>query len=377
MRTPPFCPNPSCSCHTTALRDLDWYQHFGSYETKSAGVIPRFRCKYCRRSFSSRTFSIDYYTKRLLNYSLLLHVLASGMSIRALSRYFTATTGTIGNRIDRLARNIIAFHETVLSRLPLTEDLVADGFASFTLSKYFPEDITILVGKRSQFLYFFNQVTLRRSGRMSEQQKRKRELLYTLMDFEENGIEHRFTELLSRLLELLPRDRELTKTALYTDEKVEYERAQKNDPALQHLHCCDLFEHIRIPSTAPRTTSNPLFSANYMDREFRKDLANHHRKTVCFSRNVAASLNRLILYCFYHNYCKPYRIDNAPQYQPLHAEVAGVDPVLLEQKQTVFTQRAFLSLTESISGSFLALWKKQIQTPLKTKPEYVPAYAFA
>lgn len=374
MREPPFCPNPLCPYHKKQLHVDCWFQRFGAHMTKSAGIIPRFRCKYCLKTFSTRTFSIDYYTKRLLSYEVLLQNLASGMSTRALSRWFSATTETIQNRIDRLARNLIAFQEQVLRRLLLKEDLVSDGFATFTHSQYFPDEISILVGKRSQFLYYINQVTVRRSGRMSEKQKRIREQLYEQVEFEPKGVEHRFSELLSRVVSLMSLGEGIPALRLYTDEKLEYARAVANDPVARHLRDCGYLTHLRISSTAPRTTNNPLFSVNYMDREFRKDLANHHRETLCFSRNVCASMNRLMLYSFYHNYCKAYRIDNAPEQQPLHAEVAGVENEVLEQRRRVFRERAFLSL-ERIEDSLLKLWKKELRTPLKKKSEYLPAFA--
>jgi hypothetical protein len=57
----------------------------------------------------------------------------------------------------------------------------------------------------------------------------------------------------------------------------------------------------RFPSTAPRTTGNPLFAVNYADREIRKDLAEHRRETVCFARSAAMSMARLWVYVADHN----------------------------------------------------------------------------
>jgi transposase-like protein len=370
---PPFCPNPDCPYHTKALAKENWYHHHGTYHTRVVGTVQRFRCTLCGKSFSSRTFSIDYYTKRTLTYSTLMRLLASSMSTRALARFFSATTETIQNRIDRLARNILAYHESALPTIPLAEDMVADGFVSFTHSQYFPENITILVGKRSQFIYFFNHVTVPRSGRRTAQQKRIEKQLYKRAVFEPYGLTRRFRELLQRLAPLLAR-KETTQTTLYTDEKKEYLRALEQEPATLLPRLLELLIHIQIPSTQARTTTNPLFSVNYMDREFRKDLANHRRETTCFSRNVSASMMRFTVYSFYHNYCKPYRIDNYPAAQPLHAQVAGVAEQVVRQRVRVFSERAFLTL-EQVRGSFRQMWKKELRTPLKEKKEYIPAYA--
>ncbi len=68
--------------------------------------------------------------------------------------------------------------------------------------------------------------------------------------------------------------------------------------------------HRRVDSRAPRTTSNPLFPVNYMDREFRKDLAEHVRETVRFARNVNHSMERLWVYLLSHNLFKRFRIND-------------------------------------------------------------------
>ncbi len=331
---PPFCPNPHCVLHTITPPEQLWYHRYGTHYTTSAGTIQRFRCKACGKSFSERTFSID-----------------------------------------RLARNLITFHESQLASLRLAEDFVADGFETFTHSQYFPEEITIVVGKTSQFLYFFNHITVKRKGRTTEKQKRIMNQLYRSVTFEPRGVENRFHQLLQCVAALIESER-TRHISFYTDEKLEYRRALNKTPSLMRRIAQGLFAHIRIPSTRERTTSNPLFAVNYYDREFRKDLANHHRETLCFSRNVAASLMRFVVYGFFHNYCKPFRIDNAPQNRPTHAQMAGSKVERIGKDAAVFRDRAFLSLTR-LSSIGLQLWKKSSRTPLKQKQEYLPDYVLA
>jgi hypothetical protein len=60
---------------------------------------------------------------------------------------------------------------------------------------------------------------------------------------------------------------------------------------------------------------------NYLDREIRKDLAEHHRETVCFARSQLMSDARMWIYLVWHNTDKPYRI--SPRQDVSHAEAAG------------------------------------------------------
>lgn len=122
---------------------------------------------------------------------------------------------------------------------------------------------------------------------------------------------------------------------------------------------------------------NPLFASNYLDREIRKDQANHHRESTCFSRNVANSLMRLACYVFHHNYLKKYLIKARTDDGRTHAEAAGISPELLAALlPRVFLYRAFLS-RESLSPPGERIWRKASPTPLKTSREYLPAYACA
>ena len=94
-----------------------------------------------------------------------------------MGRILTASPTCITNRISRLARQAIAVHVELLSQLALSEDLVADGFESFAVSQYFPNNIQVLVGKESQYWLFSDFAHLRRKGRMTEYQKLRNQQL--------------------------------------------------------------------------------------------------------------------------------------------------------------------------------------------------------
>ena len=164
---------------------------------------------------------------------------------------------------------------------------------------------------------------------------------------------------------------------LYTDEKYDYVQARNFNKDINLLVKQNKLKHIRINSKLPRTILNPLFSVNYLDRQIRKDMANHVRETVCFSRNVNNCMERLMVYFMYHNYFKIYRENNKRKDKRTHAEVAGLDKkVLNEGIKNIFAKRRFLTL-ENIKGFLLLLWKRLHFTPLKRSFDYVPRYVFA
>ena len=68
-----------------------WYRSAGAYGTFAFGTVLRFQCIHCRKYFSTQTFSLDYYSKRTLNYRRLFDHLITTSSIRDMARDFSVS----------------------------------------------------------------------------------------------------------------------------------------------------------------------------------------------------------------------------------------------------------------------------------------------
>jgi transposase-like protein len=372
---PPFCPNPRCPHHFDRPAQYHGYwKHFGSYETLVVGTVPRFRCLSCGRGFSERTFSIDYYTKRRLDLREMHRAVSQSESLSSIGRHLGCSVESVQNRLDRLARNAMAMHGQLLSELRLSEHLVADGFESFDRSQYFPNQINLLVGKQSQYLYGLTHATIRRKGRMSKHQKQVREQLEQAYRAPKNAVETSFARLLDAIPDLwdpatLPRLR------LWTDEHYAYPLAVRRVPALAQAQAGRTFIHETWPSTAPRNVLNPLFPVNYYDRELRKDIAAFRRESTCYTRNTANGLARFMAHLVYHNYQKQYRVGQGRQTEHVHAEMAGIlHERIAECLGWLYSARPFLS-KQSLSPEARKIWRKEAVTPLKAGSSYLPKYA--
>ena len=319
--------------------------------------------------FSLKTFSIDYYVKRKVNYHRLLSYLRTTSSCRDMAREFGVSVDTIINRTERLCRSMIQAHIQLIRDHLLSEALTADGFESFIVSQYFPNNINLLAGKDSQMVYGCTYAGIRRKGRMTERQKVKRGELERRYRPDPKGIEHAFALLAADAAPLIMRSAPVP-VLLYTDEKLEYVRALRSLPVGRMVH------HIRIPSKQRRTVCNPLFSVNYLDRQIRKDQANHVRETVCFARNVNNAMARLVVYFMHHNDLKCYRERERTTMMRTHAEVAGISSEKIARTfRYVFTRRAFF-MRSTVDGFLREVWLKTLETPLKTSREYLPTYAY-
>jgi transposase-like protein len=375
---PPFCPNPTCPLHNPShpgLR-LGWFVHNGHHQTTVVGAVPRYRCTECRKTFSDRTFLLDYYTKKLLPYKELLRSLVSCESLTCIARRVKASVNSVENRLERLGRNCLAMEERMREGFHLKEDVVADGIENFDRSQYFPNAVNILVGKGSQYLYGYTHTTLRRKGRMREEQKGKREALERRYRAPAKGVEESFAELVRALPSMWDQGKKKV-LKLHTDEHPAYPRAIGRVEELKEARKEGRLRHERYTSKAARTETNPLFSVNYYEREMRKDIAAYVRETTRFCRNVANGQLRFAVYEVWHNYVKPYRVRKKEYARTAHAEIAGFsrERMAVELREVV-RRRAFISQLV-IREDRRKVWLRELETPLKERAEVVAKYVAA
>jgi transposase-like protein len=376
MRKPPYCPNPECEVHDyeAAARNPRFWIKKGVYRTAVSGQVQRFICSRCGRGFSERTCSIDYYTKRTLDYAEILRAGSASESVSSIARHLGCSLGSVQNRQDRLGRNCLAMQARLLAGHALIEDLCADGFESFDRSQFFPNAINILVGSQSQFLYGLTHSTLRRKGRMTQGQRKKRDKLDAIFQPPRDALTRSFSSLLSIIDPMWKRDR-LPALVLRTDEQPAYPRAIQRVSALRRAREEQRFIHEAYSSRIVRSLTNPLFPVNYYDRELRKDVAAYRRESTCFTRNVSNGLLRFTHHMIWHNYEKSHRIVSTSSKPHSHAVMAGLEKSRIQKEyDRLFVDRAFLSHLR-LSDEGKRIWLKLHPTPLKRVPEYCPRFA--
>jgi len=369
---PPFCPNPRCLHHQSPRGQL-WWNYLKPYHTRTFGWVPRFYCRSCRKTFSKQTFLLDYYCKKKVDYFFFHHLSSESMSIRGLSRILKISRGCVINRSQRLGRQCLALHSLCRKMIQGDEAVAIDGFQSFDVSQYFPNNLTLSITEKSLYILEATHSTLRRSGRMTEEQKRKRRKLEERFSYERGALVRAFKEVLDQLAGEYPL-REGRPLIILTDEKKEYARALKTHPLFKEQGEKRWTVHCTVSSKVKRNRKNLLFPCNYLDREIRKDQSAHRRETTCHCRNVNNGMLRLWSYLAWHNYWKKFPIKGPQEESLLHAEWAGLSGRLLSLlKEHVYLGRVFLSRIK-LSSCGERAWLMDHITPLKTAHDYVPAY---
>ena len=363
LYTPPFCPNKHCPTHLQTVPEGDcWFIRCGFRHTNVAGPVPRFRCCYCGKGFSSRTFDIDYWVHRHVSYQHIQKLLVGGSGIRQACRTLGVSMRLLANRHVRLSHQALVLHSRCLEDYRHTEAMVLDGFESFAYSQYHPNNFHLLVTSDSQFVLGLHGAVLRRKGRMTAKQKLRRAEIEKSYKAPPNAILKSCKTLLEFGCHLSFGNQTLP-IRLISDEKKDYCWALDQISPYGAWRSEGLLEHTQVSSKLPRTLTNPLFPVNYLDRQLRKDLAEHVRETVRFARRIEHSLERAMIHLAHHNYFKAFR-SRSKDPELTHAEQAGLDRERIAAEcLSSFKDRAF-GWRENLEGWQLDLWRRKIKVPI-------------
>jgi hypothetical protein len=256
--------------------------------------IPRFRCSHCRRTFSRQTFETTYWLRRPELLPAVFDRLVAGSGLRQIARGLGCAPSTVATHAARLGRHALVYLEAHRPKGPPREPLVVDGFETFAFSQYYPLHLNLAVGAHSHFVYGFTESELRRKGRMTKDQKRRR------AQEEDRGgrpdpraLERGMAELVALVV---PAG---AGACLRSDEHPAYPRALRRLPDRA-------IRHEVTPSTRARTARNPLFPVNRQDLMLRHCGANHRRETIAFSKLRAGVIERAALQAVFMGFCKPF-----------------------------------------------------------------------
>jgi hypothetical protein len=215
------------------------------------------------------------------------------------------------------------------------------------------------VGRESHFFYGFTECEVRRSGRMTQRQRRRRaELEARHGRPDPRAIERTVGQLLANFTApSKPLD-------LTSDEHQAYPRAIAR-LGLQ-------VTHRTVSSRAARTTRNPLFAVNLLDLLIRHSSANHKRETIAYSRSRRGAIERLWLFLVWRNYVKSF---TEKRRSPTPAQRAGVTDRRWRLGQ-LFRRRIFperVGIDPIWSGHFYRSIQSRVFAAASIRP---PRYAY-
>jgi len=346
---PPFCPRAHCRFHLSAA---GWrWVRFGTYTRQcQPRIIPRFRCRHCRSTFSSQTFSTTYYLKRPELQLPLVHRLLACSGYRQIAREAGCAPTTVMGQAARLGRHALLALHHLRPRAAPAEPLVIDGFESFAYSQYHPLHLNLAVGAQSHFVYAFTHAELRRKGRMRPAQRRRQALEQRHGRPDPGALRASIADLI-QLAVPAPGPVEVR-----SDEHPAYPRAFRRLRGWTLTHEC-------TPSVAARTPGNPLFPVNLMDLLLRHNSANHKRETIAFSKRHQAVIERAALLTLWRNFSKRFSENHGGDTPAMRLGLAR-SPL---SPRRILARRLF-EWRVALPGSWRDYYRRTVPTPGIMRP---------
>jgi transposase-like protein len=342
---PPFCPNPNCRFHRSLVEDWPFKKLGFFFRMAKPHRIQRYLCKACGVTFSSQTFSADYWLKRPDILPQLMLKTCGGMANRQIARDLGCCASTVNGQLRRLGRHCLLFHEQLRQGVPPPQDIVIDGLETFEYSQFFPLHHNLAIDNASGALLTFTDSPLRRKGCMTARQKaRREELEATLGRPDPKAVQTGIRDLLSPLLD------GVESVTIRSDDHPAYVRAMRD------LNC--RIRHEVTSSKERRDNRNPLWEVNLADLVLRHASKNHTRETIAWSKRRQCSSERLAVFAVWRN-CVQWRREKRKRETP--AMVAGWCDRKLEPTD-VLRRRLFVSRIE-LPPRWQEYYWGQVETP--------------
>lgn len=325
---------------------------------------------------SDQTQSIHYYGKLRVDLKQVFTRVRGGSSMRDIARVLGCSRTTVSNAVIRLARQAMACHARSLPLLGNSKVLCFDGLVSSLTGSDYPSQITTLGDSETELLLAMSHCVTERGGTRSEVQQRRITQRRKVWHPKRGAL----TDSISLLVHELSRFASPHQLLLDTDKHPLYPRAIDSDLSLRWYRTHQLLSLRTTSSKAPRTTRNPLFLMNYLDRMIRHRMKEHTRETIAFARNATMQMHRMWIFAWDHNCCQPMRV--GLKNDRSRAEHAGLPKRLLYRLKREFYSRRVSLRVVSVPESMRMVWAGELDTPpvrwrvgQKGRGPLIPAYA--
>lgn len=324
-------------------------------------MIQRYRCSGCGATMSDQSESLHYYAKRHVPYRAIWESLTAGASQRAIAVRYRLSPQAVHNAIVRLGRQAIACQAILLQQMNPVHTVVLDGLRSFVTSQDYPCDISMCIESSGETILSIEHTLMHRGGRMRRYQRSRLERKLRRWKPRKGRYTDSITLLVKEIWDYLRPASPDIPAVLYSDYHRLYDTQVKRNPVCRHYAQARLFVHRCISSKAPRTRSNPLFPANYVDLLLRHRMKEHTRETIAFGRNAVSQMHRAWIFAWDHNARKPHRVRDTQN--GVHAAQAVSDEATIHSiDKQLFTRRVDLTGVP-VAQSLQRVWMQRTETP--------------
>jgi hypothetical protein len=262
-------------------------------------VVPRFRCRRCRKTCSQQTFSCTYYLKRPELAEATAAGLLAGSAHRQLSRSLRCAPSSITRLAARLGRHALLLSARGLSHISeITEPVVYDDLESFVVSQDLPCGLGTAAGQGTWFVYGLEWAPHRRSQRRAARKTRPR---HAEPSPAQGAYLRAFQQMLDLLLTKRPR---FGRIVVVSDAHPGYRDGLQRHPRKSEIEHRVFPNPNKRPSPEARRRDREMFAVDLLHSLLRHSLAHHRRETIAFGRRLNALVERGFLSMVWRNWVK-------------------------------------------------------------------------
>jgi hypothetical protein len=256
--------------------------------------VPRFRCRACGRTFSRQTFRADFRQKKPHINAAFLRLMVACVGLRQAAQVLQVARRTVEHRFAWLSRHASHWHANRLRSASLAGPFQLDEMESFEANRYQPVTVPILIDRKSLFIVATEVGPLRRKGRLTSEQKRRRAAHELRHGRRPSHSRPAVRAVLDRLNNAVEPERPVV---LESDFKPLYGN-------LGRRIFPGRFVWRRYSASARRDRTNPLFPINHTNARLRHFLARLRRRTWCVSKRRHGLRAHLWIAALWSNYVR-------------------------------------------------------------------------
>lgn len=304
---PTFCPFPGC--RTTHPQDPFQYHRDGTYPRALDGRrVQRFRCRRCRRRFSSQTFRLDYCLKKPRVNELVLACLVSKVTHRQTARILRIDRKTVHRRLSLYGPAMRRWHLGLL-RLARKRGGLRGSFSLDELETYEhdrrlkPLTVPVLIHRATRFLVHVETADLPARGSLRPTDAARKTAQENRGGRRISGSKQAVESCIAALKVCHAPHQFLQ---LVVDQKKSY------PPIIRRHFGNRISALIRESSKTKRNTLNPMFPMNHMLAMLRDQISRLVRRTWAASKRQSALRDHLWTFLAWRNYVRP-MFNHTPQ----------------------------------------------------------------
>ena len=293
---PSHCPYARCPSRSRGSFHATPWGHF--HRKCDGRPAPRFRCRTCRRTFSSQTFRLDYRLQRPhLHLELWGHII-SKCTQRQAARVLGCTRKSVALRLDLLGEHCRAFHLARMAERP--PGLLHGPFQLDELETYEhrrrlqPLTVPVLIQRSSFFVVHAEVAPLPCRGGLGDKERARKQRLEALHGKRRSGSRRAVETCFERLAGVLGR---------HSHERVQTDRKSTYPGCIARTLGTGV-RHETTDSRLKRDRWNPIFRINHTLAQMRDNVSRLVRRTWAASKQARRLVHHLWLWICWRNYVR-------------------------------------------------------------------------